>query len=75
MRIEILYHYGGIYFDYKVESLKSMQPFLKYSQFFLTIGPKFYDEDGVQIEDSGTLVNGVIGFIINHPRFLDISTK
>ena len=52
-----------------------MQPFLKYNQFFLTIGPKFYDDHGVQIEDSGTLVNGVIGSIKNHPRFLDILTK
>ena len=37
MRIEILYHYGGTYLDYKVEPFKSMNPFLKYEQFFLLV--------------------------------------
>ena len=37
MRIEILYHHGGIYMDYKVEMFKSMIPFLKYKQFFLEV--------------------------------------
>ena len=30
LRLEIMYRYGGIYLDIKVESLKPLDPFLKY---------------------------------------------
>ncbi len=30
MRIQILYKYGGIYLDLKIEGKKSLMPFLKY---------------------------------------------
>ena len=68
MRIEILYHHGGMYFDYKVEPFKSMIPFLKYEQFFLYVGMKSNSH-------SGTLVNGVIGSVRHNPKFLKIMTK
>ena len=69
MRIEILYHYGGIYFDYKVEPFKSMIPFLKYEQFFLLVGKKKTDYEG------GSLVNGVIGSVRHHHKFLKIMNE
>lgn len=59
MRIEILYWYGGIYFDMKVEGRKSLMNFLKYEQFF------YYSS-------SESLVNGVIGSIRGNFHFRKI---
>ena len=30
IRYEALYHHGGIYFDFKTEGVKKLDPFLKY---------------------------------------------
>lgn len=66
MRIEILYHHGGIYTDLKTEGRKSLTPFLKYIQFFFDVGYKNAEEKG------GRLVNGIIGSIPHHTRFKTI---
>ena len=34
IRYELLYTHGGIYFDFKTEGMKPLDPFLKYEIFF-----------------------------------------
>ena len=68
MRIEILYHHGGIYCDMKTEGRKSLLPFLKYEQFFFHVG--FGQKDG-----EGGLVNGLIGSVPKQKNFKKILTE
>lgn len=43
MRIEILYRFGGVYCDFKVEGRKPFDPFLKYGQSYLLIENHIYN--------------------------------
>ena len=66
-----MYHYGGLYLDFKVEGFKSFLPLLKFKQWVLTMSLKRFDEKNKLIE-GGMLVHGCMGSIPGHPYFKKI---
>ena len=71
MRIEILFHHGGIYLDFKTEAFRSFLPFLRFKQWFLTMNLKKFDASHKLIKE-GMLIQGCIGSIPGHPSFKKI---
>lgn len=67
MRYEILYHNGGLYVDFKTESLKSLLPFLKYTFFSSNIEQKY-------VPSVSWMCNGYLGSVPNNYHFRYILT-
>ena len=63
IRYEALFHHGGVYFDFKAEGSKKLDPFLKYEIFF-------DDCDYVQYKNIDWVGNGGIGSVPNNHHFL-----
>jgi hypothetical protein len=60
LRYEILYNWGGIYIDFKMEVLKALDPLLKYTIFFIDGGV-----DSTRFPTPIALGNGIIGAMQN----------
>ena len=68
LRYEILVHHGGVYFDFKTEGLKKLDPFLKYENFFL-------DCDYLTYKSIKWVGNGGMGAVANNYQLHFVLTR